>query len=107
MARIEHWPEIRQLVIWLREDVEAPWGSEVMPGITVHYGNDANGERLPAMIEISEYPGMDLSGLSFEERDEEGNVALPAMLAQTMDELVKRGLVERAKAASPQETQKR
>ena len=108
--RIEHWPTAGIVRIDL-VDGQDDYGKSIAEGVTAHYRRTPEGqEDILVDIEIEAYPdeGRDVSEVHVEERDENGNVALPAMIAKTLDELQRRGLVERVRLAEkPQEAQKR
>jgi hypothetical protein len=78
MVKVEHWPEVGQLRIVLREDLEEGPGWEVAPGVIVHYGKAANsaaGEYDQVRyVEIEPGYGRDLSKAILERYDEEGRV---------------------------------
>ena len=83
MVKVEHWPEVGQLRIVLREDLEEGPGREVAPGVIVHYGKAANdvtaGEAAGAYdpvryVEIEPGHERDLSKAILERYDEEGRV---------------------------------
>jgi hypothetical protein len=111
MVNIEHWPSEGTMRI---DFLDGPddYGHEVAPGIICHYRRvEGEDDDLLVRVEIiDDRRGRDLSEIHVEERDENGNVALPAMIAKTLEELQRRGLIEQVKAADtekPKEMQKR
>lgn len=84
MVKVEHWPEVGQLRIVLREDLEEGPGREVAPGVIVHYGKAANNDVAAGeaagecdqvrYVEIEPSYGRDLSKAILERYDEEGRV---------------------------------
>lgn len=52
------------LVVELRDDVEAEYGSQVAPGIHLHYARAEEGRRIPVFIEIEVWN----DGVHFERR---------------------------------------
>ncbi|MBA2691690.1 MAG: hypothetical protein H0U65_04240 [Rubrobacter sp.] len=110
--RIEHWPTEGIIRIDL---IDGPddYGHSIAEGVVAHYRRTPEGEEdILVDIEIEAYldEGRDVSELHVEERDKNGNVALPAMIAKTLEELQRHGLVEQIKAKDtekPKEMQKR
>lgn len=77
MTNIEHWPDVEQLRIDLIE-TQTDYGREVAPGVILHYARKPEGDVLVS-IEIERRPGRDLHDVSFERRDEEGNVVFQTL----------------------------
>lgn len=108
--RIEHWPTEGIIRIDL---IDGPddYGRSIAEGVVAHYRRTSEGEDdILVDIEIEAHPdeGRDVSAVHLEERDSNGNVALPAMAAKTLEELRKHGLIERVKEPEkPKEMQKR
>lgn len=106
--KIEHWPSEGVVAIDLLDGPD-DYGHEVAPGVICHYRRVEEGDDLLVRIEVmDDRRGRDLSEVHLEERDSNGNVALPAMAAKTLEELRKHGLIERVKEPEkPKEMQKR
>lgn len=110
--RIEHWPTEGIIRIDL---VDGPddYGHSIAEGVVAHYRRTPEGqEDILVDIKVEAYPdeGRDVSEIHIEERDENGNVALPAMIAKTLAEMERLGLTEKIRVADtekPKATQKR
>ncbi len=108
MVNIEHWPSEGIMCIDLLDGPD-DYGHEVAPGVICHYRRVEGDDDLLVRVEImDDRRGRDLSEVHVEERDENGNVALPKMVAKTLEELRRHGLIERVEEPEkPKETQKR
>ncbi|MGH3085726.1 MAG: hypothetical protein ACRDSJ_00230 [Rubrobacteraceae bacterium] len=107
--RIEHWPTAGIIRIDL---VDGPddYGRSIAEGVVAHYRRTPEGqEDILVDIEVEAHPdeGRDISEVRLEERDENGNVALPNMVVKTLDELRRHGLIEQIQTTEkPKTTQK-
>ncbi len=72
MVKIEHWPESGMLRVDLKDGAD-DYGREVAPGVVFHYRRGVGEDELVS-IEIENWPHRNLKVVSFEQRDEEGNV---------------------------------
>lgn len=74
--RIEHWPDVGQLRIVLREDVDEGPAREVAPGVILHYGRSADGTPTGELLSIEVEPeaGRNLQRIAFERFNERGEV---------------------------------
>lgn len=104
--RIEHWPTEGVVAIELVEGSD-DYGRTIAEGVVAHFRKTPEDEedilvRIEVEADHRPHRRRDTSTIHIEERDENGNVALPAMVARTFEELQRRGLVEK-----PKEMQKR
>lgn len=69
MATVEHWPDVGQLRIVLREDLEEGPARQAGPGVRIHYGRPPGSDGpfdFVRYVEIEPGEGRDLSRISFE-----------------------------------------
>lgn len=112
--RIEHWPTEGIVAIEL---VDGPddYGWTIAEGVVAHFRRTPEGEEDILMrieVEADHRPDRrrDVSTVNVEERDKNGNAALPAMIAKTLVEMERLGLTERIRVADiekPKATQKK
>lgn len=109
--KIEHWPTEGIVAIEL---VDGPddYGRSIAEGVVAHFRKAPESEEdilVRIEVEADHRTGRrrDVSEVHVEERDENGNVAVPAMIAKTLEELRRHGLMEQIKATEkPKATQK-
>jgi hypothetical protein len=83
MVKIEHWPESGMLRVDLKDGTD-DYGREVAPGVVFHYRRGEEEDELVS-IEIEDWPDRDLRNVSFEQRDDEGNVVFQTLNRGALD----------------------
>jgi len=77
VPKIEHWPQVGQIRIDLRDDLRADYGREVAPGVVFHFAGSPETEERNELvfIEVEARPGRDLSAVAFERFDDSGEIS--------------------------------
>lgn len=73
--KIRHYisDDINILVLEFRDDIEPDYGTQVAPGITMHYaGSRGEGEIIPVLLEIEQTRSRPLDHVEFERLNEHG-----------------------------------
>jgi hypothetical protein len=73
--KIRHYTaeDINVLVLEFRDDIEPDYGTQVAPGITMHYaGSRDEGEIVPVFMEIEQTRSRPLDHVEFERLNEHG-----------------------------------
>ncbi len=73
--KIRHYiaDDINILVLEFRDDIEPDFGTQIAPGITMHYaGSRGDGEITPIFLEIEQTRSRPLDHIEFEKLNEDG-----------------------------------